>query len=283
MLKPFLVLLQRNLLGATRAGEEARSEGYEIQEFSTDEDWRSRLDSLDRHLSASRSHRPVLFVSLDVARFVARRCPALRRGLLLDPEKLQVHRWSGFLPEDRLLNRSFILLPFGTILGRKGQLKDLFGSRIFLRPNSSMKEFPGQPMDISEIEQEISALQQIFRPDPDLLCVIDRCQDLPVHEYRFWVADGKILSVAPYALGPGGVHEALAADPCPEAMITMAADLAARLEMWENPVVMDLCLDGAGIPRLVEINGFSTSGFYPGVDLPRILSGLQDILVDDLS
>lgn len=279
MLKPFLVVLQKELLGATNPGEETRELGHEVWEFSASEDWKRRLEDLEGQLAISSICRPVLFVSLDVARYVMRHLPHLRRGLLLDPERLKVHRWSGFLAPDLLLNRSFILLPFGSILARKAQIERLFGPRVFLRPDSAMKEFPGFSLQVSDLDREISAATQIWRPDADLLCVIDKAQVLPPHEYRFWMADGQVLSHAPYAFGPSGVHETLEPGPCPDLVIVQAQKLARDLEFWENPVVADLALDAEGVPRLVEINGFSTSGFYPGMHLTDLLAGLDPILI----
>lgn len=279
MLKPFLVVLQEELRGATDPAPEIRALGHEVSEFSATGDWRSHLEMLEDRMAASGSHRPILFVSLDAARFVRKRCPILRRGLLLDPEKLKVHRWSGYLPQELLLNRSFILLPFGSILARRAQIESLFGRRIFLRPDNSMKEFPGFCLDLEDLDREISALIQIYRPDPSLLCVIDKAHSLPIHEYRFWLADGEILSCAPYAFGPQGQHPELQAPPCPENMLRTARRLADLLEVWENPVVADLVLDKKQIPRLVEINGFSTSGFYPGLKMGELLKAMDQILL----
>lgn len=279
MLKPFLVVLQDELRGATDPAPEIRALGHEVSEFSATGDWRSHLQALEDRMVTSAAHRPILFVSLDAARFVRQRCPNLRRGLLLNSERLKVHSWSGYLPQDLLLNGSFILLPYGAIQSRKAQIETLFGRRIFLRPDSSMKEFPGFCLDLDNLEQELSALTQIYRPDPALLCVIDKARSLPVHEYRFWLADGEILSCAPYAFGPQGQHPELQAPPCPENMLRTARRLADLLEVWENPVVADLVLDKKHIPRLVEINGFSTSGFYPGLKMGELLKAMDQILL----
>ncbi|MCE6958809.1 ATP-grasp domain-containing protein [Cereibacter sphaeroides] len=227
---------------------------------------KDRLAALDAAMATRDDTRPVLFVSLDAARFVERTCPALRRGLILDREKLRVHRWSGFLPAELLLNRSFVLLPFGALASRAEQMHALFGERLFLRPDSAMKEFPGQVVAARRLGAETAALGRLHHIDRELLCVVDRAQELPLHEWRFWLADGGIVTCAPYAFGPGGVNDAVAAPPCPTVLRDAARRAALALEIWENPVVADLVVDAGGEPRLVEINGFSTSGFYPGLD-----------------
>lgn len=273
------VILQDELLGLTDPQGGIEAAGWPVERFSAREDWRARLLSLDATL-ADRSARLVLFCSLDAARFVMRRCPWLRRGLLLDPEKLRVHRWSGHLPQEMLLNRSYILLPFGAIEARRAQIEALFGPRIFLRPDSSMKPFPGLALDLDALSFELSALRQTHRVDADELCVIDRAQSLPVHEYRFWIADGRPICSAAYAFGPGGVHPDHPAPPCPAAVTALAQEAARRLEMWENPVVADFIVDVTGRARLVEINGFSTSGFYPGIDMTAVLHAMDAIFGD---
>jgi len=142
-----------------------------------------------------------------------------------------------------------------------------------------MKEFPGLCVDLNDLEQEISALAQIFRPDPSLLCVVDKARPLPAHEYRFWLADGRILSYASYAFGPLGQHPKMPAPPCPEAMLRVAQRLAGFLEFWENPVVADLVLDEEALPKLVELNGFSTSGFYAGLNIKELFAAIEQILL----
>jgi hypothetical protein len=273
-----VVILQDEILGATDPHPALAAADRQVERFSAREDWRARLMALDAALEAG-AGRAVIFCSLQVARFVDRRCPRLRRGLLLEPEKLRVHRWSGFLPHAMLLNRSFVLIPFGALEVRRGQLEALFGSRIFLRPDSAMKPFPGLAVDLDDLAFELSAIRQTHHVDPDCLCVVDRAQALPRHEHRFWVADGRILSHAAYAFGAGGVDPDHAAPPCPAPVMALAARAAEWLERWENPVVADLVLDGEGLPRVVEINGFSTSGFYPGIDLVSIVAALEDIII----
>ena len=246
--------------------------GHELLNFSATGDWKGRLAALDRHVAAASPLHPqgarrfMAFVSLDVARHIRRHCQELATGLWLPEEQLRYHAIAGAVPEEVLLNRSYILLPLGALAARTGQLRSLFGDRLFIRPDSPMKPFAGTPVATADLASEISALRQIHALQDDLLVMVDRAQDIDDREFRFWLADGEIVTQASYSLmalpptePPGAIHE-------------LAARVAGITCDWTGPVVADFALDSAGLPRLVEMNAVSTSGFYPGMDAAALFA-----------
>lgn len=273
---PLTVLLQDVICRGAGAAEGFLAAGCEVIRFAASGDWRATLRSVDRALgpAAGRSgSRIACFVSLDAARFIRRECPALARGLLLDEDKLRVQAWSGILPASMQLNRGFILLPFGQLAQRRRQLEALFGDAFFIRPDSAMKTFAGTPVSAENFEAEVNALRQIHKLHGDELVVIDRGREIGPVEWRFWLADGGIVTHAPYSF-TGAVPGDM-----PEGLMDLAREAAARLEGWCNPVVADFTLEIGRGPRLVELNALSTSGIYPGADTTAIARLLDNLFI----
>lgn len=276
---PLVVVLQDVICRGASAAEGFLAAGCEVIRFTASGDWRSTLRSIDRALAPSESRaggRVACFVSLDAARYIRRECPGLARGLFLDEDRLRVQCWSGILPNSMQLNRGFILLPFGQLAQRRRQLEALFGDAFFIRPDSAMKTFAGTPVSAENFEAEVSALRQIHKLHGDELVVVDRGREIGPVEWRFWLADGDIVTHAPYSF------TGTAANVMPEGLMDLAREAAARLEGWCNPVVADFAQEMGGPLRLVELNALSTSGIYPGADttaIARLLDSL--ILVPD--
>lgn len=245
----------------------------QIVRFSGQEDWRVRLASIEADLARDPA-RLLCLVSLEVARHIRRCCPLLRRGLLLEESRLRVSHVAGHLPASALLNRSMILLPFGIIPQRIGQIEALFGDRVFIRPNSALKEFAGTAVVTTELIRELDALAQIHRIDPGLEVVIDRARDLPPEEYRAWILEDRLVSLTGYSHDPD--HRP---SPAPQSIRDLAERLAPHIEMISGPAVADFVLDEIGQPRLIELNAISTSGIYAGTEFDRILPALAQILV----
>ncbi|MCW3782518.1 ATP-grasp domain-containing protein [Defluviimonas salinarum] len=276
---PVTLIMQEELLRGLDPEPAVVAAGHEVVRFSSGQDWKRILADLDHRLGPRSPMEPMTgrrvacFVSLEVAGHIRRHCGHLDRGVFLREERLQLHKFSGLMPEEWLLNSSFVLISLGQVPGRTAQIERLFGPELFIRPDSPMKEFAGTPVRTCDLAEEISAIRQIHHLHGDLLVAIDRARKIAPHEYRFWLADGETLTHAPY-----GFLVSEPAPPCPAAIRDLAVRVARAMEGWENPVVADFVLDEAGAPRLVELNGFSTSGFYEGVDFGAIARKLDEIL-----
>ncbi len=273
---PLTVLLQDVICRGARAAEGFLAAGCEVLRFTASGDWRAQLRSIERSLGP-RAGEPIssvaCFVSLDAARYIRRACPELERGLFLDEDRLRVQCWSGILPAEMQLNRGFILLPFGQLANRRRQLEALFGDAFFLRPDSAMKTFAGTPVSAEDFETEVNALRQIHKLHGDELVVVDRGREIGPVEWRFWLADGGVVTHAPYSF------TGAAAGEMPDGLMDLAREVAMRLEGWCNPVVADFAEETGGRPRLVELNALSTSGIYPGAEVSRLATVLREHLI----
>jgi hypothetical protein len=220
-----------------------------------------------------RDKRIVVFCSLDAARIIRRKHPALARGLVLNERFLHWHVYTPMLPSGVLLNEDHVLLPFGLLVRSRNLIEKTFGQQVFIRPDSPQKIFPGMVIALEDIEREVFGLQQVYNPDPADMTVVSAARDLPDFEYRFWMISGQALSPASYAFKRPHAE----APPCPEEIRTLAKGLAKHLEWIEDAVVADFVLHD-GKPKLVELNAVSTSGFYPGFKLKPVLENLRNIL-----
>lgn len=258
-------------------------QGYELSAHISKEDFtifdaRSGRVTLEHDLQAldreMKGRRIIVFCSLDAARIIRAKCPELGRGLILNQRFLHWHVYAPMVPSKTLLNHRFFMLPFGLIAEHQTFIETSFGSRIFFRPDSPMKDFPGTVTEISDLPQEVSAIQQIFNPDPAEMAIICPAQDLPDFEFRFWLIDGMAYSPAGYSFH----REHLQAPACPVEIIDLADQLARHLEVYENALVADFVM-AQGEARLVELNGFSTSGFYPSMDFAKVYEAVDRLMI----
>jgi hypothetical protein len=273
---PLHVVIQEELLrgadlSAWQAGEEVI-----LHRFSSRHNWAAFLNELEDEILQKTPKtgypRVAIFCSLQVCAHIRRHNPGLRSGILQNENRLDANCFSGICPDDWLLNDDAIWLPFGGLEARKGQLKTLFGERIFMRPNSSRKSFTGFCFHIDDLSFEISAQRQIHNIHDDEIVMLARARDIAPYEYRTWLCAGEILSVAPYSYAPE-----VAPPPCPAALLELAGKVASKIEIWADPVVADFALDENGTPKLVETNGFTSSGLYQGVDFAALVRGLRRI------
>lgn len=209
---------------------------------------------------------------------VARRIGALRPDVAVwgDDPCLSVSGFSGIVPGDLRLNRTGIWLPFGEIESRMAQIRLLYpGGKLFIRPDGAGKAFPGMTVHVSDLKAELSSLRQVFGVGGDLLTFIDRERKFARTELRFWVAGGRIVTWAPYA------HEGLPSRPDPR-IVDMAACVAQEAgRLMENRVDMIVAdvATATNDARLIEVNGFSTSGIYAGADVRAIFEAARSATV----
>lgn len=274
-----MVIVQEGIANFSKTGDTLEAAGYRVERIEEGGDWRLRLAELDLVAAGQGpmfpGTRPPVFIfcSLQVAGQVERCHADLARGLWLDADWMRFSSWSGGLPGDMLLNRSFILLPFGHLSQRKEQIRTMFGNRIFLRPDSGRKEFPGIVIDLDEFEREISSMRQAWHAQDDLLVVVDAAREIAPHEYRFWISEGEIITHAPYTPMPDEDGKLGPAPACPPEISDLALRVARHMSISERPIVADLVMEGK-TARLVEINAMSTSGHYDGMDPVALIEAI---------
>jgi hypothetical protein len=162
--------------------------------------------------------------------------------------------WCG----EYLLNRDYVMLPFGDLDRRRDFLFGALGrdERIFLRPDSPLKLFTGQVASSQTWAADLEFMG-FYEFPPSSLVVVSSPKEI-VTEWRFVVAGGKIVAGCQYKR-----HDQLEYLPEYEDGALCLAETIASLGHEPDPVwVLDICKTADGDYRLLEIGGFSFSDLY---------------------
>ncbi len=266
---PPIFLIEERLCRDEDGAAALRALGYEVETFEGHGDWRGYLSEFETRVAPEDDDRPAdrrrvaCLVSRPVARFIESERPFLAAGLFHEAQALCFHRWSDLLPDYMRLNRSFVILPIGTLHKRVDQLRGLFGDRIFLRPDSAEGEFSGLPIALDDLDLELTALTSLNRVSSGMLVIVDAAREIDWHDWRFWLKAGEIVTRAPRVARYG-------ADSPPPRMESFALELAGMLGGALSPAVADIVMDEMGHPRLVDLGAVSTTPFLEGMDVKRL-------------
>lgn len=246
-----------------------QSENTRIHTFTTEDDWRALLKNAN-----AQKEPAFLHASLQVTRW-AQKLPAgaLTAGISLPnglASHVQMTRFGG-----NGLNPDGLFVPFSHVPTYWPQFQKIFGPNLFLRPDSEMKTFTGRPMTPEMYTIEMATLEQIDRVPSDTMCQISPMQDIQMPEWRFWCIDERPITWAPYAFDAEVDSNA---QPDTD-LVQLATWGAQQMIDIDHLMVIDCVRLKNGTPKIVEANGFSTSGFYPGMDLEKLWFELKDFYI----
>lgn len=260
------ILTQSCITREIGIARKVESVGIEVTELP-DRPSMEELADLDRQAGVELIPSPV-FCSLQLGKTIQRRFPNLARGLDMPLEFLRHGHYSALLDPRLLLNDRGIYLPWSRIAPSADILAALFGSRVFLRPDSPAKPFTGFSAPLDELAFELSARQQTDHVRPEEMVFIAQARDLPEHEFRIWIMCSEIVTSTSYSWDQGAGHLAT-----PRAVHDAAGRIARELaHHCQNFVADFVVLNGA--PRLVELNAISTSGWYRGMDPTQLIAAM---------
>ncbi len=157
-----------------------------------------------------------------------------------------------------LLNRDYIMLPFAELSRRRDFLFDTLAvdDTVFVRPDSPLKLFTGQTARRETFDGDLE-LMGFYDFPRNALVVVSRPQEI-VAEWRFVIADGKVISGSEYTRD--GVF---APQPRYELQAHELAVRVASAGYEPDPVwVMDICQTSDEAYHLLEIGGFSFADLY---------------------
>jgi hypothetical protein len=219
----------------------------------------------------SQNSKPIVFSSINIANYIIKNNSILKNGIILPhlPYTNGILDWNYYsttIPSEYLLNPDGIILPFSKILENKKKIIKEYGEKFFIKPLSCWKPFTGFDTIISDLEYDISSYKQHENIKNYELCLITSYKSISNIEYRFWVVDGEIVTYAPYNIN---LHNTPLNIPPSDETIKIVKNAAEYLSIYDNCFVIDSCMTNDG-PKVVEINGFSTSGWYNGIDTEKI-------------
>jgi len=175
---------------------------------------------------------------------------------------------------------SRIFMPHGALKYSVSSMEKIFGSKVFIRPDSAIKEFDGQVFETRTLAEADTNIH-LCRSKGNLIVLGEVCHF--DREYRVFCRNGKAFGHSSYM--PLDKEW----EPAPEDAIAMAESAAQRLlESVGSMVVVDIGatyhsfkriskteIKETGGMSLIEINGINSSGFY-GCDLNAYIQAMEE-------
>lgn len=169
---------------------------------------------------------------------------------------------------DMLLNSDYSMYPYGELTRLKDRLYYRYGvdDCIFVRPNTGLKTFTGQIVELERYEKELKLIG-FYEVPADCLVLVSKPYHID-HESRFIVVNGKVITGSYYRIDGERI------DKDASDLIDVAQGFVDKANWNPNPVwCIDLCGSG-GDNYVLEIGAFSYCGLY-GCN--------RDIIVDEVS
>lgn len=183
----------------------------------------------------------------------------------------------GYMPfmdkPELMANYNHVFTTFKDLVDRKDFFYDTFNTnKIFIRPNSGLKTFTGLPIHSDEFASEINSLRQLKQVGDDVLILVSNCKKI-AEEYRFFIVNREVITGSQYKLN----DELNVKVGYSQAAYDVAVEMAKNV--WQ-PDIAYACDVGIvnGEPKIIELNSFSSSGFY-ACDIPTIISAIDNVAV----
>jgi hypothetical protein len=190
--------------------------------------------------------------------------------LCYDNHNYNVSTWISYLRELGVVNSECYFLPLSLVIRLR---PDKFP--IFIKPDSGNKLFTGFVANtIDDILLHPDIAFYIINA-PETICMINNVYRMPDIEWRLWIVDRKIAGYSPYSWSWG--RKIPLAEP-PTAIMELAEKVANT--EWQPDIIYTVDIaDGINginnLPKIIEINAGSTSGFY-NADLSKILMNIRN-------
>lgn len=176
-----------------------------------------------------------------------------------------------------VLNREALFLPVGLVRKLTSQQIDRIvpkGQKLFIKPDTGNKVFTGFSITSDESFMEGIKNNLMFSHiEPEEMCVLSPHKDIEEIEWRFWIAEGKIIGYTPYAWE----IEPEFSEP-PSHVLKMAEAMAKNSWQPDYIYVADFCTTKLGEVMLIEINAASTSGVY-NAKLDKLLPAMRNTCI----
>jgi len=212
-------------------------------------------------------------------------------GVYLNDKALECSMYYPYLKNLLLHYQDFLMLPYGVLNDHKKTIFDHFKTdKVFIRPNSNMKEFTGM-ICTEEDYFDCVKLAGFYDVDPNLLVLISRVEPLE-KEWRFVIVDGEPVAgslyrdwSSPEKIMPGtvtrdyvlmnshSVWEGYEGKEGSNAL--MLAYEAAKRYNPDRCWTVDIAKTEYGTYHVLEIGCFSCAGLY-GMDLEKVVDKVSE-------
>jgi hypothetical protein len=164
-----------------------------------------------------------------------------------------------------LLNKNYIMLPFGDLVRQKKFLFERVGQNgeMFVRPSSGAKIFTGQVVRLNTFNKDVELLG-FYDVPPEAMIVVAPTQVI-VNEWRLVVADKRVIACSRYEKG-----NVEAENYTPNEVLQLAEEIvntASFLGFEPDKIwTLDICQDDSEERgesfKLLEIGSFSCADLY---------------------
>lgn len=172
-----------------------------------------------------------------------------------------------------LLNRKFIILPYGQVLKRYVPVQEHF----FIKPEDGMKEFTGQVIRETDDLFKLTPYGELW---PETLCIVAPSHDI-LAEFRYVIVERKVITGSEYRWD-NVLDVRTDTHPICDAL---ANSIAIHDYQPDSVYVADIALikyAGQDSARLIEFNAFSSSGLY-ACDTRKIVKAVSKAAEDEHS
>lgn len=191
--------------------------------------------------------------------------------LFFNNNSYKVSYWLSRIDQEiPILNRDCIFLPFSTL---KNFQHSFFNNssvqELFIKPDSGNKVFTGfTVLNDANFLDNVEDQLKVFKIEPEEMCVVCSSQTIEATEWRFWIAERKIIAYTPYSWD----DEPELQEP-PQIVMDLAIQMTENKWQPDYAYVADFCIVN-GQSKLIEINAASTSGIY-NANIKDLFAGLR--------
>jgi hypothetical protein len=190
-------------------------------------------------------------------------------GVYCNVNNLRCTSYIPYFGKD-MLNNDYIMLPLGDLRRRSEELFNLWGDKIFVRPNSCVKEFPGVIVHRDDYDIDVAFMNS----DPSTLIFVSKYKPIQ-REWRVVVCDKCVITGSQYIK-----DNDLKFDVLPDTVKDYAQSLIGNWEP-DNVWTMDIC-ESENKLYMLEINSFSCAGLYNS-NIEKIVESVNRIAVREWS
>lgn len=199
-----------------------------------------------------------------------------------DFHSFDVNKYMSYLDPSLLLSSDYMYITVSFLFNefQKERMKEMFGSKVFIRPNSSKKIFAGQIFDLNDETNLINTFKE-NNIDLNTIITISSIKDI-ICEYRTFVSrKNGVISASSYFYDERGAE----IRGCPEKVRYFAETIMEELsdKAPDKLLVVDVAeyeKNGGSCLGLVELNAPSTSGMY-ACDAKPVIMEMEQIIKDE--
>lgn len=203
-------------------------------------------------------------------------------GVWFTKDNYHSYKWLGMYGND-LLNSKYLMIGLNDVVRQKNILSGFGTKYLFIRPSDGMKTFPGQLINLDDLENEINTLTQCYGGiDMSTLVFISGNKDYEMeNEYRFVIIDGEVISGAEYMNKENRKKwEAIWNKKCyNQEAINFAKRMVDKYQP-DKAFTLDICKLSDGRYKVIEVNSFNCASLY-GCDLENVVLAATNLAIDE--